>query len=677
MFNRLTFKTRILSVMFLLSAIALFFFGVSAYDSVVSLNDGKKTQLKAASDSILDKIDRNLFERYGDVQAFAMSEPARSINPERINNFMKDMMGAYAPIYDLMIVTNAKGQVIAVNGIDKKGQPISSQSLLGKDYSNEEWFKMAVEKKINAGEAFVQDLHIDSDVESILKNGGRVMNFTAPIIDKKTGSFLGVWTNRMSWQDVVATIVREESAKIKSDRITDVFAYLLDSQNKYMIHPSGEELEFKMASADLTNEIAQMKGKSSVISRDVAEKYFSGAVFESLSPSKGYSTYPSRNWTLTLQAPATDASISANMRLIVIALIVMGLVNFFGWRVINSLGTLFEKAIAKIDHESRLVKDSANSITDASRSLAEATTQQASALQETAASIEETNAMIKKSSENTSRSQAIAGQSQNAAGRGKEAVSEVILAIEEINQGNQIIMGQINESNAQIEDIVKLIGEIESKTKVINDIVFQTKLLSFNASVEAARAGEHGKGFAVVAEEVGNLAQMSGNAAKEISEMLSGSIQKVQGIVSQTKSRVNSLVADTKEKVERGTEVARRAGSVIDEIVHHVDDVNSMMGEIANASQEQTIGVGEITKAMNELDQVTQVNASTSEQVSGAAVELSNQADSLFDVVGELSGAVYGSGKRPAESAPGVVHEFRKPTKKSLFAKKTKIDEAA
>jgi methyl-accepting chemotaxis protein len=78
-------------------------------------------------------------------------------------------------------------------------------------------------------------------------------------------------------------------------------------------------------------------------------------------------------------------------------------------------------------------------------------------------------------------------------------------------------MNQINYSNEQMSEIVKVIQEIETKTKVINDIVFQTKLLSFNASVEAARAGEQGKGFAVVAEEVGNLAQMSGNAAKEIS----------------------------------------------------------------------------------------------------------------------------------------------------------------
>jgi methyl-accepting chemotaxis protein len=89
----------------------------------------------------------------------------------------------------------------------------------------------------------------------------------------------------------------------------------------------------------------------------------------------------------------------------------------------------------------------------------------------------------------------------------------------------------MNKSNDEISSIVKVIAEIGDKTKVINDIVFQTKLLSFNASVEAARAGEQGKGFAVVAEEVGNLATMSGKAAEEISSMLGDSMGKVELIV--------------------------------------------------------------------------------------------------------------------------------------------------
>lgn len=124
----------------------------------------------------------------------------------------------------------------------------------------------------------------------------------------------------------------------------------------------------------------------------------------------------------------------------------------------------------------------------------------------------------------------------------------MIHSITEISESNDRIMSQVADGNRKISEIVQVISEIGNKTKVINDIVFQTKLLSFNASVEAARAGEHGKGFAVVAEEVGNLAQMSGNAAKEISDMLNGSVSRWSP--SSTRPRAASSGSWSKESRE-------------------------------------------------------------------------------------------------------------------------------
>ena len=102
--------------------------------------------------------------------------------------------------------------------------------------------------------------------------------------------------------------------------------------------------------------------------------------------------------------------------------------------------------------------------------------------------------MVTKSAENAKRSREVATTSLTTANHGKVSVEKMIEAIEDINRSNNHIVEQINQSNGKITEIVKVISEIGSKTKVINDIVFQTKLLSFNASVEAARAGEHGKG---------------------------------------------------------------------------------------------------------------------------------------------------------------------------------------
>lgn len=289
----------------------------------------------------------------------------------------------------------------------------------------------------------------------------------------------------------------------------------------------------------------------------------------------------------------------------------------------------------------------ATQIASSSQNLSSSSAEQAAALQETTAAVEETSTTIGKNAENAKQSTQVSEQAQHTASRGKQAVDDMVSSIDEISTSNLEIMKQIDESNHEISDIVKVIAEIGNKTKVINDIVFQTKLLSFNASIEAARAGEHGKGFAVVAEEVGNLAQMSGNSAKEISEMLDGSIRKVEDIVRNTKTRVDVLVQSAKSKVTAGTVTAKRCGEILDEIVVNVTHVGTMVAEISNASQQQSQGIQEINKAMSELDTVAQQNNLASQQSSVAATELQGQVDRLKEMVHVLNGVVLGEQDGP------------------------------
>jgi methyl-accepting chemotaxis protein len=192
----------------------------------------------------------------------------------------------------------------------------------------------------------------------------------------------------------------------------------------------------------------------------------------------------------------------------------------------NYLSNRLNILVEKMSDSASNVTDSSHHVSSAGTKLSSSTTEQAAAIQQTVAAIEEVSSMVQKNAENSKRSEDVSTKSQEKAQQGKEAVQAMIHSIDDIKISNTDIMQQIDKSNQQISDIVKVISEIGNKTKIINDIVFQTKLLSFNASVEAARAGEHGKGFAVVAEEIGNLAQMSGNAAKEISQMLGDSIRK-------------------------------------------------------------------------------------------------------------------------------------------------------
>ena len=216
-------------------------------------------------------------------------------------------------------------------------------------------------------------------------------------------------------------------------------------------------------------------------------------------------------------------------------------------------------------------------------------------------------------------------------------------AIDQIDQSNSEVSNQMEVSNRQLSEITKLITDIGSKTKVINEIVFQTKLLSFNAAVEAARAGEYGKGFAVVAEEVGNLARMSGTAAKEISTLLEESVVKVNSIVNESKSRVDRLMNDSKEKIMHGSQTAQNCNASLETILNQVQNLDSLISGIAVASKEQSTGIREVSKAIGQIEQTTQQNTSVAQSSSVAADHLRLDSEALNLLIQDLNQIVSGT----------------------------------
>ncbi|MDQ3232593.1 MAG: methyl-accepting chemotaxis protein, partial [Pseudobdellovibrionaceae bacterium] len=355
--------------------------------------------------------------------------------------------------------------------------------------------------------------------------------------------------------------------------------------------------------------------------------------------------------TLT-SASIHDAAVAAQRNFIlcvatVFSLIVVSmLISVYITRAINAA----LKAVAELlSHGADAVAKIAVQVAMASQNLASSATEQASALQETTAAVEETKSMIKKNAENSSKSATLSQQSYETALKGKEAIIEMTGSIDGIAHSNAEIMAQNEVTNKELMDIVRVIREIEGKTKVINDIVFQTRLLSFNASVEAARAGEQGKGFAVVAEEVGNLAQMSGTSAREIQILLDNSVRLVDTIVTNTKQKMNSLSQVGKEKIEAGIVTAERCGDILQQIVANVAIVGQMTNEISSACHEQSEGITEINNAMTEMDTVAHQNSAACEQTSVAAEELKTHAGKLLSMVQQLEQVIHGSVQNPVQ----------------------------
>jgi methyl-accepting chemotaxis protein len=350
------------------------------------------------------------------------------------------------------------------------------------------------------------------------------------------------------------------------------------------------------------------------------------------------------------EAKLVDAeALAARHLMMVIGVLATLLGSGFATVLLRAIARTMDRVIGQLRVNSATVSSAAQQIASSSQELSSASTEQASCLQQTSSAVEEVSATIRRNADDATRSMELSRVSIASVTRGKEVVGSMMRAIGDIEAANERIVDQIGESNRRMGEMVQVIGEIAAKTNVINDIVFQTKLLSFNASVEAARAGDHGKGFAVVAEEVGSLAAMSGNAAKEIGSMLESSMRRVESIAAETKTAVDRLVVAGRGSVETGKSVAGECGRVLDEIVANSEGVSRMVSDIAGATGEQTRGVDEITRAITSIDAATQQNAAVSEEAARAAEELAAQATALEAVVRELIVTVKGDGARANE----------------------------
>ncbi len=364
---------------------------------------------------------------------------------------------------------------------------------------------------------------------------------------------------------------------------------------------------------------------------------------------------------------------------IIVAVVVLVVTILLGMIVSKAMANPIIAANNILSQVSERVLNNSEKSKENSTNLSQGADQIASAIQETVSTLDELSSMVNRNLENVEASSVKSKESQNVAENGKTAISDMVSAMGEINNSNENVVSEMNNISEKINEIISVINEIGDKTQVINDIVFQTKLLSFNASVEAARAGEHGKGFAVVAEEVGSLATASGKAADEISTLLTDSINKVEDIVKETNEKIEVISTSGRQKVNLGTEKANECGEILDQILNNVKGVNDMVSEITHASNEQATGIREVSKAMSQLDEMSNSTASISNMAMQSSEELSDDSTSLLDVLDDLTDLVNGKHEHKANVSKSkkinVIKKVSKPveesTKLSLVEDKT------
>lgn len=311
---------------------------------------------------------------------------------------------------------------------------------------------------------------------------------------------------------------------------------------------------------------------------------------------------------------------------------------FFAFELSKTLLTVAQN----IDLNAKTLSQASNQLSDASLALSNDSSKQAEAMTETSASMVELNSMIALNTEHAQRSVDVSNSNKEDVLKSQFILKRVIQAIEEVDQGNLEVSNQVETNNEKLNDIVKIILDINNKTNIINDIVFQIKLLSFNASVEAARAGEHGKGFAVVAEEVGNLAQSTSKAAQEIASLLNTSVDQVKNIANETSAQVKGLVENNKEKVTNCIRESNECDIFLEKVVSGSIDINQMLQEISLSSDEQSKGVDEISRALNQLSETFQNSKQLSNRNEESSKVLANQVVNLNEEVENLKSIVNG-----------------------------------
>jgi len=257
--------------------------------------------------------------------------------------------------------------------------------------------------------------------------------------------------------------------------------------------------------------------------------------------------------------------------------------------MLDNLNSMFNEIHASTNQ----VSTGSRQVAEGAQSLAQGSTEQAAAIDILSSSISEILERVRENAETADKTARLSDSIKNYAEKGSAQMDDMISAV-----------GDINEASRNISKIIK----------TIDDIAFQTNILALNAAVEAARAGQHGKGFAVVAEEVRNLASKSAEAAKDTGIMIQNSM----------------------EKAELGSRIAGETAASLNDIVVGINESSQLIAEIARASEQQSIGIGQINNGIDQVAQVVQQNSATAQESAAASEEMSGQSDMLQQLISQF-----------------------------------------
>lgn len=322
-YNRSVFaKVGLLTLAFLIFLLVSLFLYL-AYREVKTNNDTIRITANLTAQSVADKVDRNFYERFGDVQAFAVNHLAvqacvtDSVAPEA-QKFINTMVQYYV-LYDLMMLCDRDGRVLLVNTVDKKGDPINSSFVLNENVVNQPWFVHCTTGNGPEGGAWYSDFMVSQEVSRVYGSSGGGMAFAAPVRNDQQ-EIVGVWYNFASWREVTEGI-RQEAEKNLTREHAGAFLVLTREDGEVISADNPKMLGYKVKIAP--DSTVQAQGTDIQV-----EQYVTGVAF-----SKGAYTYQGKRWRVVTFIPAEGISwgvlVSArNLGVAVVSLVLLVLVSY-------------------------------------------------------------------------------------------------------------------------------------------------------------------------------------------------------------------------------------------------------------------------------------------------------------------------------------------------------------
>jgi hypothetical protein len=625
----MSFRTKLLSLVLGIFTLLACFSAALFLKAQESQKKGLQDIFASNVPSLSDGIAAQFYERYGDVQAFALNQVFQGHDKETMRQALNDYAKLYG-IYDVILFVSPDGKYLASNTISPDGKPIDIATLEQKNFTSEAWLQAVIKEQFTEDKekgftnTYFEDVQIDPICSAAYGKQCYGTSFSTAVKNAK-GEVIGVMTNRANFKWVEFEI-ENLFQKLKTQGLAKSDMILLNKQGTIIAEldpeTSGKEkierdlnklLKVNLVEKGAPPAIALSKGeRGSLIAMHARKKVLSVAGFVPVQSPKFISSI---GWQILFWTPESDlfAAVRSENHFFFAVLGVLFLLGAFGsWITLSQFAKTFEGIASQIDRASREVLSASNQLTAASNTLAESASEAAASIEETAASMEELQSMVH--------------QSLTAAGNAAQRSDESLQAA---HQGEQDLLGLVT----SIEDLSKSSHQIEEITTVIDDIAFQTNLLALNAAVEAARAGDQGRGFAVVADAVRSLAQKSAQSAKEIT----------------------GLIQDNVAKITRGHELALTCKESFQTVLKGNENVSVLNKEIQTSSQSQNDGIVQVNQAVQSLDQTTQKNSATAEEIAASSTELTSQANSLESLVATLEEIISGRRKTTSDQQETVI----------------------